>query len=139
MLLGVLGLLAVLTYGFANSNTVDPSNAGDGGAAISGFTVTNVHYDLNASNPSTIDNVSFTLNPALPVGGASRISLDGGTNWLATNACTGATMSRVRQRERPSFRSRTCGLSRRSNERTRSRANWRGQAPARDHQWGTLS
>ncbi len=91
MLLGVLGLLAVLTYGFANSNTVDPSNAGDGGAAISGFTVTNVHYDLNASNPSTIDNVSFTLNPALPVGGASRISLDGGTNWLATNACTGTT------------------------------------------------
>lgn len=91
MLLGILGLLVVLTYGFANSNAVDPSNAGDGSKAISGFTVTNVHYELNSSDPSTINGVSFTLDPALPAGGASRISLDGGSSWLADGACSGTT------------------------------------------------
>ncbi len=86
---GLLGLVAVVTYGFAAANTIDPSNAGDGQTAISGYTVTNVHYALDATTPSNVSSVTFTLTPALPAGGASRISLDGGSSWLAAGACTG--------------------------------------------------
>jgi hypothetical protein len=89
MLLGIFGILAVLTYGFANSNVVPASNAGDGTNTISGYTVTNVHYVLNSSNPSTVDQVSFTLAPPLPGGGATRVSLNG--TWLAVGACSGTT------------------------------------------------
>ena len=91
LVVGLFGLLVVLSYGFAASNNVDPSNAGDGQAAISGYAVTNVHYALDSANPSTVSQVSFTLSPALPTGGATRISLDGGTSWLADGVCTGAT------------------------------------------------
>lgn len=91
MLIGLLGLVAVMTYGFAAANTVPASNAGDGQTAISGYTVTNVHYTLDATTPSNVTSVSFTLAPALPAGGATRISLNGGTSWLAAGACTGLT------------------------------------------------
>jgi hypothetical protein len=91
VLLGVFGLLAVATYGFAAANTVPASNAGDGQAAISGFTVSNVHYTLDTVNPQNVSEVSFTLSPSLPAGGASRISLDGGTSWLGAGACSGLT------------------------------------------------
>lgn len=88
ILLGLFGLLAVLTYGFAAANAVPASTAGDGNAAITGYAVTNVHYTLNGGNPSTIDNVTFTLTPAMVVTGQTRISLNG--TWLAAGACSGA-------------------------------------------------
>lgn len=91
IMLGILGLVAVSTIGFAAANTVDSSNAGDGQAAISGYTVTNVHYTLDATTPTNVNSVSFTLSPALPTGGATRLSLNGGTTWLAAGACTGTT------------------------------------------------
>jgi hypothetical protein len=91
ILLGIFGLLALATYGYANSNTVDPSNAGDGSGAISGFTVSNVHYVLNSSTPSNADQVTFNIAPALSGTGTARISLNGGTTWLAAGACTGTT------------------------------------------------
>jgi hypothetical protein len=95
ILIGLLGIIAVATVGFANSNSVPASNAGDGSAAISGYTVSNVHYVLNGTTPSNVDSVFFTTAPAIPAGGNTRISLNGGTNWLAAGACTvtGANVS----------------------------------------------
>ncbi len=58
----LLVLLAVLAYGFAAQNTVPASYAGDGSAAVNGYTVSGVHYTLNSSDPSIIDGVSFTLD-----------------------------------------------------------------------------
>jgi hypothetical protein len=91
LLIGLFGLLAVLSYGFAASNTVDSSNAGDGQSGISGYTVTNVHYVLDGTNPSNVSSLTFNLSPALPAGGATRISLNGGTSWLAAGDCTGTS------------------------------------------------
>lgn len=89
ILLGLFGLLAVLTYGFAAANTMPAdTRAGDGTSPISGYTVTNVHYTLNGVTPTTIDNVTFTLTPAMVVTGQTRISLNG--TWLAAGACAGA-------------------------------------------------
>jgi hypothetical protein len=53
--------LSFAAYAFTASNTVPTSKAGDGNAAISGYTVTNVSYVL-ASNPANIDKVTFTLS-----------------------------------------------------------------------------
>ena len=54
--------LAAGTYAFTATNTVPSSNAGSGSNTISGYTVTNVQYQLNATTPSDIDSVSFTLS-----------------------------------------------------------------------------
>lgn len=63
MLTTLLVLLAVLAYGFAAQNTMPQTiYAGDGQAPVSGYTVFNVHYTLNASDPSIIDSVSFDLD-----------------------------------------------------------------------------
>lgn len=59
LLVGVLGLLAVLTYGFAAANTVDPSNAGDGHGAVSGGKVDAVHYVVSGGYPSELTQVQF--------------------------------------------------------------------------------
>ncbi len=62
-LTALLVLLAVLAYGFAAQNTVPTSYAGDGQAQVEGFTVSNVHYVLDSSDPSLISQVTFSLDP----------------------------------------------------------------------------
>jgi hypothetical protein len=85
----VFSIVAVSALGFAASNTVPASNAGDGSGAVSGYTVSNIHYNLNASNPATADSVTFDISPALATNGTARISFDGGTTW--SNNCTGTS------------------------------------------------
>jgi len=89
-------VLTVAIYGFAAANTVSSSAAGDGSAAISGYAVTNIHYNLNAANPASIDSMTFTVAPAIPAGGAVHVKLiatgatytscavSGGTNVTCT-------------------------------------------------------
>ena len=65
-------LLAVMTvmifagaaYAFAAANTVPATKAGDGSGTISGYTITNVVYNLNATDPSTLDSVNFDVGAA---------------------------------------------------------------------------
>lgn len=60
--LGVVALVfASATYGYAAANTVPTGNAGDGQNNISGYTVSNVKYTLNASDPGNIDAAAFDL------------------------------------------------------------------------------
>ena len=76
------------SYAFTAANTVPASKAGDGSGAVTGYTVTNVHYTLNGTDPSKIDAVSFTLNTAVATGGTLKITLDGGTNWFSCTVNT---------------------------------------------------
>ena len=57
-------LLAVSAYAFADANTVPTTKAGTGAGAISGYTVSNVVYNLNASDPTLLDSVDLTLDAA---------------------------------------------------------------------------
>ncbi|GIW13780.1 MAG: hypothetical protein KatS3mg062_1219 [Tepidiforma sp.] len=91
--IAVLAIVAVSALGFAATNTVPQTNAGDGSGTVSGYTVSNVHYSLNATNPSTADSVTFDLSPTLPTGGTARVSFDGGTTW--SNACSSGSGSTV--------------------------------------------
>lgn len=89
MAAAVFSIVAVSALGFAATNTVPASNAGDGSGSVSGYTVSNIHYNLNATNPANADSVTFDISPALAAGGTARISFDGGTTW--SNNCTGTT------------------------------------------------
>jgi len=55
--------LGAISYGFAAANIVPESGAGDGQGTISGYTVTNVKYTLNTTNPANLDAVTFDLAP----------------------------------------------------------------------------
>jgi hypothetical protein len=72
-------ILAAAVYGFANSNTVPASYAGDGQNTISGYTVTGLSYDIYGdSDPTDIDGIDFTLSANA---GQVYVSFDGGTSW----------------------------------------------------------
>lgn len=87
--LGLLALLAVVTYGFAAANTVPATVGGDGQSGVTGYAVSNVHYVLDTTNPSNVNQVTFTLAPAMVPGGSIRISVNGTT--FITAPCTGTS------------------------------------------------
>lgn len=97
VMLAVLAILATAAYGFAASNTVGASRAGDGSGAISGYHVTAVAYTLDSSNPTLIAGVSFTTNAAatnvkaqLTAAGAwYPCTTSDGTSWTCTAASSG--------------------------------------------------
>jgi hypothetical protein len=55
-------ILVASAFAFADSNFVPESGAGDGDGDISGYTVSNIDYTLNA-NPTLIDTVEFDIDP----------------------------------------------------------------------------
>lgn len=82
-------VFATAAFAFAAANTVPDTTAGDGSGAISGYTVTNVHYNLNATNPGNVDSVAFTIAPTT---GTVKVQLDGTwydcTNTAGSVSCT---------------------------------------------------
>jgi hypothetical protein len=84
-------VLSMAIYAFAAANVVPASSAGDGSGAISGYTISLIHYVLNATNPGNIDSVTFTLSAAPVAGGTIKISLDGTTWYSCTNVTTAVT------------------------------------------------
>ncbi len=82
---------ASVATAFAASNTFPSGagSAGDGSSAISGYTITNVHYTLSATDPSNIDTVTFTLSQAAA---SVSIQLDG-TNWVTCSVSGGTSVT----------------------------------------------
>ena len=93
-------VFATAAFAFAATNTVPTSYAGEGSGAISGYTVTNLVYNLNATNASNIDSVTFTLSaPATTVkaslvpGTFYNCTNTSGNNWSCTTTSPQATVS----------------------------------------------
>ena len=58
------GLLATASYAFTATNTVPGTNAGQGAQTISGYTVSNVTYDLDTSSGTAmVTGATFDLTP----------------------------------------------------------------------------
>jgi hypothetical protein len=58
-------VFASTAYAMAASNTLaDAGRAGDGSNTVSGYTVTGVTYNLNATNPALVASVEFDLDAA---------------------------------------------------------------------------
>jgi hypothetical protein len=83
---------AAVATAYAAANTVPASKAGDGSGAITGYTVSAIHYVL-ASPPTTINSVTFTLDSAPVAGSLIRIKLvaAGSTWYTCTNAGASVT------------------------------------------------
>jgi hypothetical protein len=90
----IVVLLAVAlgagAFAYAATNTVPGSTAGSGSGAISGYTISSVSYTLNATTPTNLDQVAFTIAPTA----ASTIKAQlaaGGTWYSCTNAAGSVT------------------------------------------------
>jgi len=59
---------------------------------ITGYVVSSVKYNLNASNPSNIDSVTFTLDSAPVAGSTLKAQLAPAGSWYScTNVATAVT------------------------------------------------
>jgi len=76
-----LGLVVFPAYGFASSNS-GPKVSGEGVGAISGWTVSEMKYQLS-SDPSLASGVSFDLDSA-----AGTVSVKLNSNSMAYTSCT---------------------------------------------------
>src|SRR4051794_28038717 len=80
-------IVAPAAYAFTASNTVPGSNAGSGAGSISGYTVSNVAYTLNAANPQNVDQVAFTIAPTT---GTVKVQLVSGGSWYSCANAAGS-------------------------------------------------
>jgi hypothetical protein len=85
----VVMILAGAAYAFAAANTVPATKAGDGSGVISGYTVSNVVYNLNATDPSTMDSVDFDLSAAAVTAKIKLVAA--GSTWYDCTVVTGTS------------------------------------------------
>jgi hypothetical protein len=91
VVLALAALLGLLAYAFTASNTVPGSKSGSGSGTISGYTVSNVAYQLNTSTPSNIDSVTFTLDAAATTVKAKAVS--GSSTYTACSVAGGTDVT----------------------------------------------
>lgn len=88
----VSGALVAGTQAFTAANTVPATKAGDGAGAVTGYVLSSVHYNLNATNPGNIDSLTFTLDVAPVAGSTIRAQLAPAGSWYScTNTGTAVT------------------------------------------------
>jgi hypothetical protein len=78
-----LGLVIFPTYAFASSSS-GPKSSGEGVGAISGWTVSDIKYQLSR-DPSLVSNVSFNLDKAA---GTVSVKLNSGSATYTSCAHT---------------------------------------------------
>lgn len=97
----LLLIVMAAAYGFAALNDVAASAAGDGSRQISGYRVTQIHYQLTSADtdPTDVDTVTFYLDDDAVAGNgtagapatvqiALRPDLTGTPTWAVCNAVT---------------------------------------------------
>ena len=90
----VVIVFASIASAYAAANTVPGTKVGDGSGTISGYTISSVHYNLNASNPQNIDSVTFTVNVAIQSGSTVKIKLvDAGSTWYTCTVAGGTSVT----------------------------------------------
>jgi hypothetical protein len=87
----VAAALGTGAYAFTATNTVPASSAGSGSGAISGYTVSAIAYTLNATTPSDIDSMTFTLNAAATTAKAKIVS--GSTTYTSCSIAGGVNVT----------------------------------------------
>jgi len=92
-LVGIVASFAIAggAYAFTASNTVPTSNVGAGSGSVSGYTVTNVHYALDATTPTNIDQLTFNVSPSIPSTGSGKVSVSAALTSGGPNAYTCST------------------------------------------------
>jgi hypothetical protein len=75
-------------YAYAAANTVPATTAGAGAGAISGYTVSSVAYGLNATTPTNLDQVTFTIAPTTATTVKAQLASAG--TWYTCSNTAGA-------------------------------------------------
>jgi hypothetical protein len=88
LVLAVVAALGTAAYVFTATNTVPDTSAGSGSGTISGYTITNVQYSLNATNPQNLDAVTFTISPT--AASVVKIQLASGGSWYSCTNTSGS-------------------------------------------------
>lgn len=86
VVLVVAGTIIAGGYAFTAANTVPNSKAGDGTGTVTGYTLSTVHYGLNATNPANVDSVTFTLDSAPAAGSTIKAQLAAAGSWYTCTA-----------------------------------------------------
>jgi hypothetical protein len=85
-----VGVLGVASYAFLGSIS-GLNNAGRAGAAtqtVSGYAISAVNYQYNASNPNKIDGLSFTLDGPVSM---AKAQLEAAGSWYGCTVDAAAT------------------------------------------------
>ena len=75
-------------FAYAAANTVPATSAGAGSGAISGYTVSSVAYGLNATTPTNLDSVTFTISPS--TASTVKAQLASGGTWYSCSNTAGS-------------------------------------------------
>lgn len=88
----VVSILAVClgagVYAYAATNVVPAGTAGAGSNTISGYTITSVAYGLNATTPTNLDQVTFTIAPA--AASTVKVQLAAAGSWYTCTNTAGS-------------------------------------------------
>ena len=87
----VAGAMGTAAYAFTATNTVPASSAGSGSGTISGYTVSAVAYQLNATTPTDVDSVTFTLNANATTAKSKIVS--GSTSYTSCTIAGGVNVT----------------------------------------------
>ena len=91
MIVALLALgLGAGAFAYAATNTVPGSTAGAGSGTISGYTVSGVAYTLNATTPTNLDQVAFTIAPTAATTVKAQLAA-GGSWYTCANAAGSVT------------------------------------------------
>jgi hypothetical protein len=77
-------------YAFAAQNTVEDSAAGYKANVVPGYTVTNVAYDLDATDPTLVDAITFEVAPSSGTVVAAIVKLQTATGGAWTDCSLAA-------------------------------------------------
>ena len=83
LLMFAVVVIAGSAFAFAAQNTVADSAAGYKASVVPGYTVTNVAYDLNATDPTLVDKITFLISPSsgTVVAAIAKIQTETGGSW----------------------------------------------------------
>jgi hypothetical protein len=89
VLLLVLATLVIAgsAYAFAAQNTIEDSAGGYKASVVPGYTVTNIVYDLDATDPTLVDAIKFDVAPTSGSVVAALVKVQTATGGAWTN-CT---------------------------------------------------
>jgi len=62
----VILILAASTFAFAAANTIERSNLGYKASVVTGYTITDIRYDLLDTDLTKVKAVIFSLTPVVP-------------------------------------------------------------------------
>jgi hypothetical protein len=100
VLLAVLVILVIAggAYAFAASNDVELSAAGYSPIVVSGYDISDIAYDLNEETPTTVDKITFAIDPAVegdPEAETVYLQTKVGGPWTLCAVTTNLTVSTV--------------------------------------------